>query len=128
MKTEQALPHEDNQNDCNSPLQKLSHDSLQPLVASANTLEHLDKSQKTSNDLLLSQYNCSNFSPYKIYLCDYQYDGHKWSIEISATSLEDATKRLSALRYGEIVGELKLSIPIPVKKNWLTRLQKWLNP
>ena len=61
-------------------------------------------------------------STYRIYLCDYHYDGHTWSIEIPATSFEDAKSRLSALRYGEIVGELK--VRIPVKQSWLTRLQK----
>jgi hypothetical protein len=99
---------------------------LQPSNASATTFEHLGKSQNTLNDLLLGQNNCSNFSGYKIYLCDYQYDGYKWSIEIPATSFEDAEKRLKALRYGEVVGELKLSIPIPIKQTWLKRLKKWL--
>jgi hypothetical protein len=125
MKTEQALSHEDNHSDCNSPPQKLSHDGLQPSVASATTFGHLGKSQNASNDLLLSQYNCSNSSRYKIYLCDYQYNGHKWSIEIPATSFEDARKRLNALRCGEIVGELKLSIPVPIHLTWLTNLKKW---
>lgn len=126
MKTEQALSREDNHSDCNSSPQKLSHDGLQPSAASATAFERLDKSQNTLDDLLLSQYNCPNFSGYKIYLCDYQYEGHTWSIEIHATSFEDATKRLNALRYGEVVGELKLSIPIPVRQTWVSRLRKWL--
>lgn len=125
MKTEQAEPHEDNQIGCSSSPQKLPHGCLQPSIASATNLEHLDKSQNTSNDLLLSQYRCSNSSQHKIYLCDYQYEGHTWSIEISATSFKDAEKRLNALKHGEIVGQLKASIPIPIKQSWLTRLQRW---
>lgn len=63
---------------------------------------------------------------YKTYLCNYQYEGHKWSIDIVATSFEDAQKRLDALKYAEIVGELKLSIPVPIGVAWLRRLQKYL--
>lgn len=65
----------------------------------------------------------------KIYLCDYQYKGHKWSIEIPASSFKDAEQRLNALRTlrnGEIVGELKLSIPIPVRQSWLERFKNWM--
>jgi hypothetical protein len=127
MKTEQAQSHGDNHSDCNSPPQKLLCDGLQPSTASANTLEHLGKSQNTLNDLLLGQYKCPNSSEHKIYLCDYQYEGHKWSIEISATSFEDAKKRLNALRYGEVVGELKLSVPVPMGQTWLNRLKKWVS-
>jgi hypothetical protein len=126
MKTEQALSREDNQPDCNSLPQKLSHDGLQPSNASANTLERLGKPQSTLKDLLLGQNNCSNFSGYKIYLCDYRYEGHTWSIEIHATSFEDATKRLRAIQQGEIVGELKASVFIPVSQSWLDRAKKWL--
>jgi len=126
MKSEQAQSHEDNHSDCNSSPQKLRCDGLQPSVASATSLECLDKPRNTLNNLLSGQYNCPNFSGYKIYLCDYQYEDCKWSIEISATSFEDAEKRLKALRYGEVVGELKLSIPIPIKQTWMARLRKWL--
>lgn len=126
MKTEQALPHEDNHSDCRNLLQKLRCGGLQPSTASANTLERLGKPQNTLNDLLLGQYNCPNSSGYKIYLCDYQYEGHTWSIEIHATSFEDATKRLRAIQQGEIVGELKASIFIPVSQSWLDRAKKWL--
>jgi hypothetical protein len=100
---------------------------LQLSNASATSLERHGKSQNTLNDLLLGQYKCPNSSEYKIYLCDYRYEGHKWSIEIPATSFEDARKRLNALRYGEVVGELKLSLPIPVKKTLLNRFRKWVS-
>jgi hypothetical protein len=59
-------------------------------------------------------------------LCDYQYDGHNWSIEIPATSFEDAHNRLEALSKGKIAGELKLSIPVSIKTTWLNSLIKWL--
>lgn len=126
MKTAQALSHEDSPSECNSSLQKLLHGYSQPSIASAISLEHPDKSQNALFYPLSSQYKCSNSSQHKIYLCDYQYEGQKWSIEISATSFEDAGKRLSALKYGEIVGELKFSMPAPIKQSWLTRLQQWL--
>lgn len=126
MKTAQAQSHEDSHCGCNSSPQKLPHGCLQPSIASATNLEHPDKSQNTSNDLLLSQYRCSNSSQHKIYLCDYQYEDHTWSVEISATSFEDAENRLRAIRQGQIVGELKFSIPVPIKQSWMGRLQKWL--
>lgn len=124
MKTEQDRSREDNRPDCGSLPQKLQRDGLQPSVASAKNLEHLDKSQNTSKDLLLGQNNCTNFNEYKVYLCDYQHQGHKWSVEISAVSFEDAEQRLKALKYGKIVGELKLSIPVPAKQSWIDRFLK----
>jgi len=124
MHPEQAQSHEDNPAYCSSSPQKLRRDGLKPSNANATTCEHLGKSQNTLDSLLLRQNKCSNSSEYKIYLCDYHYEGHKWSIEISATSFEEARNRLKALRHGEIVGELKLSIPIPVKQTWLERLRK----
>lgn len=57
--------------------------------------------------------------PWKVYLCDYQYEGYTWSVEIPATSFDDARKRLQAMQQGEIVGELKLSVFIPISQGWL---------
>lgn len=126
MKPEQAQSHEDNPYDCSNSPQKLRCDGLRPSVASATNLERPDKSQSTLNNLLLNQYSCPNSSDHRIYLCDYTYQGHKWSVEIPATSFQDAQRRLNALKNGEIVGELKTSIPIPAKPSWLTRLARWI--
>ena len=62
----------------------------------------------------------------KTYLCDYKYEGATWSIEIKATSFEDAQKRLRALVRGEIVGELKFSIPVPLKESWVNKIRKFI--
>jgi hypothetical protein len=61
---------------------------------------------------------------FKTYLCDYYYQGQKWTIDIPATSLQDAQERLKAIHSGEIVGELKFRIlaGTSVKINWLSRL------
>lgn len=127
MKTEQAQLHEYNHGDCSSFPQKQQCDGSQPSVASAKDFGHPDKSQNASNNLLLNQYNCSNSTQYQIYLCDYQYDGHKWSVEIPATSFEDAQNRLKALSKGEIVGHLKLAISVPFKQGWVDWWRRWFN-
>lgn len=62
----------------------------------------------------------ANFSEEKTYLCDYQYEGALWSVEIVASSFEDAERRLRALGRGKVAGEVQLVIPVPTK--WTTRL------
>ena len=49
---------------------------------------------------------------FKIYLCNYRYEGKVYSIEICATSFEDAEARRKALNHGEIIGVLEMSIPV----------------
>lgn len=53
----------------------------------------------------------SNKSSQKYYLCDYQYEGETWCIEIPASSWEDAEARLKRLAYGRVVGEVKAVLP-----------------
>lgn len=48
----------------------------------------------------------------KKYLCDYQYEGKTYCIEISASSWEDAQARLRQLGYGKVVGEIHLTLPV----------------
>lgn len=98
-----------------------------PSNASAITPQYLDKSDSASNKPLEQKNNCSNCNQYGTYLCDYKYQGKTYSVNIRASSIEDAQERLAAIiNNGKIVGELKLSIPIPIKENWFKKIQKWL--
>ena len=49
---------------------------------------------------------------FDIYLCNYRYKGKVYSIDICATSFEDAEARRKALSNGKIIGILKMSIPV----------------
>ena len=62
----------------------------------------------------------ANSSGEKTYLCDYSYEGTLWSVEIVASSFEDAEKRLQALSRGKVAGEVKVVIPLPT--TWLTKV------
>jgi hypothetical protein len=66
----------------------------------------------------------SNDSEQKYYLCDYQYKGDRWWIEIPAESWEDAKARLERLAYGRVVGEIKATLPLQFVL-W-TQLLIWL--
>ena len=48
----------------------------------------------------------------KPYLCEYRHEGATWSVEIHASSFEDAENRLKALSRGKVLGEIKLTIPV----------------
>ena len=61
---------------------------------------------------------------FKKYICDYQYQGSKWCIEIMATSHEDAEARLRALSNGTVAGEVHLTISVPV--GWAAKAWNWL--
>lgn len=63
---------------------------------------------------------------FRTYLVSYQYDGAKWSLEVRATSEEDAMFRLRrASNYGTVDGELMLTIPATPGAGPLTRLICW---
>ena len=48
---------------------------------------------------------------FKNYMVSYRYDGAQWSIELPATSQQDAERRLSQLVFGRVDGELIATIP-----------------
>ena len=41
---------------------------------------------------------------YDTYLCSYDYDGRRWSVDFPATSFHDAQKRLKAMAKGTVDG------------------------
>ncbi len=51
---------------------------------------------------------------YKTYICEYNFEGSKWTVEIQAKSHEEAEARLRNVGYGQVLGEVKLQIQIPV--------------
>lgn len=45
------------------------------------------------------------------YLCDYRIDGSEWSVEVVATSFEDASRRLRAIgTTGQVAGPIAMKI------------------
>lgn len=48
---------------------------------------------------------------FKTYLVSYRHDGGEWNIELPATSLEDAQRRLGQLHFGRVDGEIIATIP-----------------
>ena len=48
---------------------------------------------------------------FKQYMVSYRHDGANWTIEIPATSIEDAERRLSQLHFGRVDGEVIANIP-----------------
>ena len=59
----------------------------------------------------------NNCTTYKIYLCEYRFEGETWSVEIPATSFEEAKLRMGALQHGNVAGVLMGSIPTVGDKN-----------
>lgn len=65
--------------------------------------------------------NLSEEKQERTFLCDYSYAGSRWSVEIVATSFEDAEARLRALSRGKVAGEVQAVIPMPI--TWIGRLK-----
>lgn len=64
-------------------------------------------------------------APFKDFLCDYQHGGRRWSVEIKATSLEDASRRLRAIgTTGQVRGIVHLTIKVAPDR--FGRFYTWL--
>ncbi len=50
----------------------------------------------------------------KIYLCEYEYEGETWGIQIHATCYADAVRRLRQISGGRVLGEVMHEIIIPI--------------
>lgn len=109
----------------NSFLQKLLRGGLQPSISIAKDRPDLCTPQNTL-DLPPNRKRPSNSNNYKVYLCDYIYQGEKWSIEIQALSYKDAEDRMKVISKGEIIGKLVLRIPVLPKKNLVEIIKSWL--
>lgn len=48
---------------------------------------------------------------FKKFLVSYRHDGGQWNIELPATDIEDARRRLSQLALGQLEGEIIADIP-----------------
>ena len=48
---------------------------------------------------------------FKPFLCSYRFDGSEWSVTVYARSHDEAEKRLAALIWGKVDGEIKATIP-----------------
>lgn len=62
------------------------------------------------------------------YLFEYRHEGAEWSIQIPATSAEDAHARLKKIPWAEYQGEAKLKLPVPSTflGNLVARIATWL--
>jgi hypothetical protein len=49
----------------------------------------------------------------KRYLFEYRHDGSEWGVEITASSPEEARRRLQAMTWARFEGEIKASVRIP---------------
>jgi hypothetical protein len=47
----------------------------------------------------------------KRFLVSYRHNGSQWNIELPATDLEDARRRLSQLTLGQLEGEIIADVP-----------------
>ncbi len=50
-------------------------------------------------------------SEYRRYLIDYYHDGGWWSIDIHATSFEDAAARCKQIYHGKVQGVIEAEFP-----------------
>jgi hypothetical protein len=94
---------------------------LKPLTSNATDCENHDKCNKSSKITPIEDKVQIYYNNYKTYLCSYNYMGDEWSFELQATSIEDAQRRLMALRYnGKIDGEVFLEVEL--KTNWISKI------
>jgi hypothetical protein len=47
----------------------------------------------------------------KQFVCEYRFDGSKWSVEVWASTLEEAEMKLRAMGKGKVLGQLAATIP-----------------
>jgi hypothetical protein len=64
-----------------------------------------------------------NSSNYKKYLCQYQFEGKQWLIDIHARSWDEAEARLKTVRNGKVIGEIDGEVPVSI--GWLAKLIVW---
>jgi hypothetical protein len=53
------------------------------------------------------------------YLCDYTFNGSKWSIDIYAESWEQAEEKLIAIGKGVVIGDCVEEIPAHTRRLYL---------
>ena len=65
---------------------------------------------------------------FQTYLIDYPHAGAFWSLEIKATSFEDAAARVRQLQYAKVAGELKFRLPAGCglfARAWVWLAMRW---
>jgi len=53
------------------------------------------------------------------YLCSYWHDGRQWSLELKATSPQDAKERLAKMAWASVDGVMVAVVPVGL--GWLSR-------
>jgi hypothetical protein len=97
-------------------------DHLKPSDASATRRLGLDKCSKPLNDSHRKER--PNSSEQKYYLCEYSFEGNRYSLEIPAGSWKEAECRLRRISYGIVAGEIKATLPVQL--GWMAKLVVWL--
>lgn len=62
---------------------------------------------------------------FRRYLIDYYHDGQWWSIDIPATSFEDAEERCKQIYHGKVKGVIEAEITYVPASGWLVRFICW---
>lgn len=91
---------------------------LRLLTANAIHKLGLDKRNKPLNDSQKKER--PNSSEQKYYLCEYSFEGDRYSLEIPAKSWKEAEAKLRRIAYGHISGEIKAVIPVQI--GWLAKV------
>ncbi len=67
----------------------------------------------------------NTFDDYRDFLFDYSFDGHRWSVTITARSAEEAKARINSLAWATYTGELLFTVPA-TPAGALRRVLRWL--
>ena len=101
-------------------LQLFGH--LRLLAANAIRKLGLDRCDKPLNDSHRKERPDS--SEQKYYLCEYSFEGNRYSLEIPAQSWKEAESRLRRISYGKVSGEIKAVLPVQL--GWMARFIVWI--
>jgi len=63
---------------------------------------------------------------YKTYTCSYRFDGGEWGFTIKARSFEEAQRRVKAMVWASVDGELHAIIPTAPGAGLLVRACCWI--
>lgn len=113
LRLRQFGSHSNNLACCDNPHQSQpGFDYSSPSIANATDVQNLDTRNKPLVNLSKQSSNNNRGNEQIYYLCEYSYEGEKWSIEIPAESWEDAKARLKRMAYAEVIGEIQATLPV----------------
>lgn len=96
---------------------------LQPSAANATAQNGLGKCSKPLDDFP-HRNKQPDSSEQEYYLCEYSFEGDRYSLEILAKSWSEAEAKLRRMSYGKVVG--KIDMVMPVQAGWIAKTLVWL--